>query len=180
MTIITAPMIDAAEYVIDTKGAHASIEFKTGHLGYSYLTGRFNTFEGGFSYDPQKPEASTVTVNIDTQSVDSNHEKRDQHLRSADFLDVQKYPKASFVSSSVKVNSDGSMDIAGDLTLHGITKQIVIKTKKIGEGKDPWGGYRAGFTGNAQIMMKDFGIAYNLGPAATTIDLTLNVEGIRQ
>jgi polyisoprenoid-binding protein YceI len=95
----------AADYVIDTKGAHASINFAIKHLGYSVLTGRFDNFSGEFSYDPAKPEASTVNVTIDTTSVNSNHAERDKHLRSADFLNVEKFPKATFVSKKIVLES---------------------------------------------------------------------------
>lgn len=76
---------NAADYVIDTKGAHASINFKVNHLGYSYIKGRFNKFDGEFSYDPANIAASSVVVNVDTRSLDSNHAERDKHIRSADF-----------------------------------------------------------------------------------------------
>ena len=85
----------AADYVIDTKGAHASINFKISHLGYSFIQGRFNTFDGQFSYDPSNIEASSIVVNVDTTSLDSNHAERDKHIRSADFIDASKYSTAN-------------------------------------------------------------------------------------
>ena len=135
----------AAEYQIDTKGAHAAINFKIKHLGYSWLSGRFNHFGGDFSYDTAKPESSNISVSIDTKSIDSNHAERDKHLRGEDFLNVSKYPKASFVSSSFDVSDPMHAVVSGDFTLHGVTKKISFPVEKVGEGKDPWGGYRAGF-----------------------------------
>lgn len=171
----------ADNYTIDTKGAHASINFSIKHLGYSILTGRFDTFSGEFSYDPAKPEASTVNVTIDTNSVNSNHAERDKHLRSADFLNVEKFPKATFVSKKVVVGSDkNEFDIIGDLTLNGVTKSVTIDVEKIGEGKDPWGSYRAGFEGETEIKLKDFNIKMDLGPASQVVKLQLNVEGIKK
>ena len=85
---------NAADYVIDTDGAHAFVTFKIKHLGYSWLLGRFNTFDGGFSYDAAAPEKSEIEVVIDTASLDSNHADRDKHLKGSDFLDVNKFPKA--------------------------------------------------------------------------------------
>ena len=172
----------AADYVIDTKGAHASINFQVQHLGYSWLLGRFNNFNGDFSYDPKNVEASSINVTIDTTSVDSNHAERDKHLRSSDFLEVEKYPEAKFVSKRISDIDDGGeeFDIVGDLTLHGVTKEITIEVEKVGEGKDPWGGYRVGFEGEAEIRMKDFGITKDLGPASQVVELTLHIEGIRQ
>lgn len=171
----------ADTYVIDTKGAHASINFAIKHLGYSVLTGRFDAFSGEFTYDPAKPEASTVNVSIDTGSVNSNHAERDKHLRSPDFLNVEKFPKATFVSKKIVLDDDkDEFDIVGDLTLNGVTKSITIEVEKIGEGKDPWGGYRAGFSGETTITLKDFNVKMDLGPASQTVQLELEVEGIKK
>jgi polyisoprenoid-binding protein YceI len=170
----------ADKYAIDTKGAHASINFSIKHLGYSYLTGRFNNFSGDFTYDPKDVAASTINVTIDTTSVDSNHAERDKHLRSADFLNVDKFPKATFVSKKIVVDEDGEFDIVGDLTLNGVTKSITIDVEKVGEGKDPWGGYRVGFEGETEFALKDFNITKDLGPASQTVKLELHVEGIKQ
>jgi polyisoprenoid-binding protein YceI len=171
----------ADNYTIDTKGAHASINFSIKHLGYSFLTGRFDTFSGEFSYDPTKPEASTINVTIDTNSVNSNHAERDKHLRSADFLNVEKFPKATFVSKKVVVGNDkNEFDIVGDLTLNGVTKSVTIDVEKVGEGKDPWGGYRVGFEGETEIKLKDFNVKMDLGPASQVVKLELHVEGIKK
>ena len=172
--------LNAAEYIIDTKGAHAFINFKIKHLGYSWLTGRFNTFDGSFNYDANKPNESKVMIDIDTTSFDSNHAERDKHIRSADFLNVNRYPQAKFSSTQIKDQGDGKLQVKGDLTLHGVTKPIVIDADKIGEGKDPWGGYRVGFSGTTQIRLGDFGIPEKLGPASRDVYLELHIEGIRK
>ncbi|NMP17484.1 YceI family protein [Thalassotalea sp. Y01] len=166
----------AADYEIDYQGAHASINFKVKHLGYSWLTGRFNKFDGQFSYDEKNIEASKITVNIDTASVDSNHAERDKHLRDTDFLDVSKFTNAKFVSKKVMDMGDGKLKIIGDITLQGITKELIIDAEKIGEGDDPWGGYRAGFAGTTSIAMKDFGYKMDFGE----IIFDLHIEGIRK
>ncbi|MEW6765506.1 MAG: YceI family protein [Pseudomonadota bacterium] len=167
-------------YVIDTKNAHAFIQFKISHLGYSWVIGRFNTFAGGFSYDPRNPAASKVDVSIDTASIDSNHAERDKHLRSDDFLDVGKYPKASFVSTGYSEGAGGQGQLKGELTLHGVTRPVVIETRMIGHGKDPWGGYRRGFEGTTTLKLKDYGIKKDLGPASQEVELFLSIEGVRQ
>jgi len=177
---IPATTAQAADYVIDTKGAHAFVQFRVQHLGYSWLYGRFNTFGGEFSYDETNPEASQISVTIDTTSVDSNHAERDKHIRSADFLDVATYPEAKFISTGVKMNSDGSAKLMGNFTLHGVTKPIVIDVHKMGEGKDPWGSYRAGFQGATTITMADYGMTTDLGPASTKAEIILTVEGVRK
>lgn len=178
--LLTAQMVSAENYVIDTKGSHASINFKIPHLGYSFVTGRFNKFSGTFNYDEKNPSASKVSVEIDTSSVDSNHAERDKHLRSGDFFEVSKYSKASFVSSSYEDKGNGKGMIKGDLTLHGVTKSVVIDVMQVGAGKDPWGGFRRGFVGTTKIALKDYGINFNLGPASKEVEISLNVEGIRK
>lgn len=166
-------------FVIDTDRAHASIAFRIKHLGFSWLTGRFDDFNGTFTFDAKKPENSTVKVEIDTKSVNTNHAERDKHLRGKDFLNVSKYPTATFESTGIKLNGDAAT-ITGKLTLHGVTKEIEIAAAPVGGGEDPWGGYRQGFTGTTQLALKDFGIDYDLGPASQVVDMTLDIEGIRQ
>ncbi len=170
----------AADYAIDTDGAHASINFRVKHLGYSWLVGRFDKFSGIFSFDPEKPEASKVTVEIDTASVNSNHARRDKHLRSGDFLDVDKFPKARFVSSKIAKTGATTGVITGNLTLRGVTREVAIQAEHIGGGKDPWGGFRNGFSGTTSFKLADFGVPRDLGPASKTVELTLHVEGVRK
>lgn len=172
--------IHAANYKIDVKGSHAFITFKIKHLGYSWLLGRFNSFDGEFTYDAAQPESSSISVLIKTASVDSNHAERDKHLRGEDFLHVEKFPEAKFVSKEFKVIDADNAIVTGNFTLHGVTKEISFPVMKIGEGKDPWGGYRAGFTGKTELTLADYGINYNLGPASTKVEIELNIEGIRQ
>jgi len=174
-----ADTAQAADYVIDSKGAHASITFRIKHLGYSWVTGRFDKFTGNFTFDEKAPADSKVKVMIDTSSVNTNHAERDKHVRSGDFLDVGKFPNASFESTSMKVTGKSAV-MNGKLTLHGVTRDIAINVEHIGGGKDPWGGFRQGFTGNTKITLADYGINYNLGPDAKELELMLNVEGIRQ
>ena len=169
----------AATYDIDDKGAHAFIQFKVSHLGYSWLLGRFNTFDGTFTYDEKNPSASSVQVTIDTNSVDSNHALRDKHLRSKDFLMTGRYPEAKFVSTSFTENGN-DIEVKGKFTLHGVTKDIVLKGKHIGAGKDPWGGLRRGFEAWTTIKMKDYGFLMDLGPASQEVQLYFSIEGIRQ
>lgn len=169
----------AADYAIDKEGQHAFINFKISHLGYSWLYGTFKDFDGSFSFDAKAPEASKVSVKINTASLDSNHAERDKHLRSADFLNTSKNPTSTFESTSVKSTGEGTADITGNLTLNGVTKPVVIKAKFLGEGKDPWGGYRAGFEGGTTLKLEDFNIK-GPGPASQEVELILSVEGIRQ
>jgi polyisoprenoid-binding protein YceI len=180
LSLLAAAPLQAENYNIDTKGAHAFIQFRIQHLGYSWLYGRFNDFGGSFSYDEKNPAAAQIKVDIDPASVDSNHAERDKHLRGEDFLYVDKFPKAGFVSTSYSENGDGSALLKGDLTLRGVTRPVTIQVEQIGHGDDPWGGYRRGFQGTTQIALADFGIPFDLGPASRNVELELSVEGIRQ
>jgi polyisoprenoid-binding protein YceI len=170
----------ADNYVIDTKGGHASINFRVKHLAYSWLYGRFNDFSGTFTYDEENPSNSTVQIEIKTASVDSNNAERDKHLRNKDFLDVEKFPTATFKSTAYKETGFNTSELSGDFTLKGVTKPITFKVERIGNGPDPWGGYRRGFLAETKIALKDYGINFDLGPAARNVELTLAIEGIRK
>jgi polyisoprenoid-binding protein YceI len=180
LAVTVGAFAEKETYKIDTSGAHAAVQFKIKHLGYSWLTGRFNTFDGTFAYDPSNPSDANVSVTIKTDSLDSNHAERDKHLRSGDFLNVSDFPEAKFTSTRVAVNGEGEGTIYGNLTLHGVTKEIAIDAKLVGRGDDPWGGYRAGFEGTTSIALKDIGIDYNLFPSTTHVEISLFVEGVRQ
>lgn len=173
--IAAATPAPAAEYRIDL--AHSFVQFRTQHLGFSWLIGRFNRFEGAFEYDAGGPR--NIRVELDAASVDSNHAERDKHLRSADFLDTDNHPRAVFTSVGYDGDANAG-ELRGELQLHGVTRPIVISMRKIGEGDDPWDGYRVGFEGRATITRSDFGIDYNLGPMAETVELSLYIEGIRK
>jgi len=172
----------AADYKVDIKGMHAAIQFKISHLGTSWLLGRFDDFSGEFNFDADKPSESKVKITVETKSVNSNHAERDKHLRGKDFLNVDEFPQATFVSDSFTLNADNSGVVTGKFKLHGVEKTVTINIKKVGEGKDPWGGYRAGFEGNITLTLADFGIntAKKLGAASATLDLMIYLEGVRK
>ncbi len=169
----------AADYKVDVKGAHAFVQFKIKHLGYSWLLGRFNTFDGSFSYDEKSPNNAKISIKIETKSIDSNHAERDKHLKGKDFLNVSSFPKATFTSSNIKFSDDKNAIVTGEFTLKGVTKTISFPVVKIGEGQDPWGGHRAGFSGTTSLKLADYGITYNLGPASTHVEMALHIEGVR-
>lgn len=178
LSIAVATSAFGETYKIDTEGAHASINFETSHLGYAIIAGRFDSFDGTFEYDAANPAAGSVSITIDASSINSNHAARDNHLRSGDFFDVETHPTANFTSTGIEVSGDTSAVITGDLTIRGITKSVQLDSTFIGEGKDPWGGYRAGFKGSTTIQLGDFGMDGMLGNAP--VNLSLFVEGIRQ
>lgn len=178
-----APAASAADYTIDTRGAHAFIQFRTKHLGYSWLYGRFNTFSGEFTYDEKSPEKNSISVDIDVTSIDSNHAERDKHLRGKKYLNTDEFPKASFVSTKWVPKEGAMSELHGDFTLHGVTNPVVIDVEYIGGGPDPWGGFRQGFEGRLTINPADYGMARilkSLGPTAAEVELFLTVEGIKK
>jgi len=171
---------DVERYVIDTDGQHAFIQFRIPHLGFSWLYGRFNDFEGEFTFDPDNPENSTVNVKVETPSIDTNHERRDEHLRNEDFLTVSEYPEAEFESTAFTPLGDDRYRLEGNLNFMGKTREVAIDVTEIGAGEDPWGGFRRGFEGTTSLTLADWGIDYDLGPSAREVELTLSIEGIRQ
>ncbi|MES4613443.1 MAG: YceI family protein [Ewingella sp.] len=177
--LLAAGSATAANYKIDKEWQHAFIEFRIKHLGYSWLYGSFNDFDGGFTFDEKDPSADKVNVTINTTSVFTNHAERDKHLRSDEFLNVTKHPQATFTSTSVTKEGDG-LAVTGDLTLNGVTKPVTLQAKLLGQGKDPWGGYRAGFEAAGNIKLKDYGITTDLGPASQEVELIISVEGVQE
>ena len=178
LTILVGAMssVHAADYIVDTEGGHAGINFKFKHLGISWLTGEFRNFEGTFTYDPENVEASSAEVEIDVTSLDSNHELRDGHMLSERFLNAEAFPHAKFVSTSVVDKGHGNMKVRGNFTLHGVTKEIAIEATEVGAGDDPWGGYRVGLEGTAILDMRDFDYQ-SFGPTHL-VELLLYVEGV--
>jgi len=166
----------ASDYKVD--GAHTFVEWRVQHLGYSWLYGRFNDISGDFSWDESNPSAAVINIEIDTASLDSNHALRDKHLRGKKFLNVKQFPKATFVSTGFTGDAKGGT-LSGDFTLHGVTKRISFDVEKLGQGPDPWLGYRAGFIAKTVIDRRDYGIDEVLGPMSNLVELELAVEGVR-
>lgn len=175
---LTLPvLVQAASYTIDP--SHSFVKFETSHLGVSKLSGRFNKIVGKLMFDPAAGDGSqSVEVSIDTNSLDTNWADRDKHLRSGDFFNVEKFTNATFKSTKFSGDASGGT-LTGTLTFLGVSKNIEFPITKIGEGKDPWGGYRVGFEGIYKMTRKDFGMDFNLGPAAELVDVTLQIEAIK-
>lgn len=175
--LLSGSAAQAAEFKIDPD--HSFVRFKIQHLGYSWMWGGFNDVSGDFDYDPADPGDAGIDLTIQTASVDTNHAERDKHIRGSDFLDVEQYPTATFKSTKFTPNGTGGT-LEGELTLHGVTRPIDIEVEKIGEGPDPWGGYRAGFLGRTTLSRADFGMRYDLGPKSESMEFELGIEGIRK
>lgn len=181
-TAIALPAQATETYKFDIKGQHAFIQFKVKHLGYSWLIGNFNTFDGSFTYDEQNPANNTVDASVDVASVFSNHAERDKHLRSADFFDVAEYSTATFKSSKYEKIDATHGKLTGTLKLRGVEKVVTFNVEQIGAGDDPWGGFRRGFTGTTTLHLSDYGMPFapKLGPASENVELSFSIEGLRQ
>ena len=166
--------------------SHSAIAFSVRHMVVSKTRGRFTKWSGQLRFDAENPVVSSVEVTIDPASIDTADGQRDAHLRSADFLDVEKFPTASFRSTKVEESDSGRYRITGDLTVHGVTKSVVLDVTYEGSGKDPWGGERAGFSGSTSIDRKDFGLRWNQALetggvlVGDKVELMLEIEAVKE
>ena len=149
---------DPFVYTIDT--GHAEVGFKVRHFTVSYVRGKFNSFEGKIRYNPENLADSGVKVKIDAGSIDTDHDQRDEHLRSADFLEVENHPTITFKSTKVE-KSDGGMTVTGDLTMRGVTKEVSIPFEMVGPITDPLGLQRMGIEGSLTIDRRDWGLEWS-------------------
>ena len=141
--------------------SHTSVGFTVRHL-ISKVRGSFGSLAGTIELDEADVRRSSVTVEIDAASVDTREPKRDAHLRSADFFDVEQHPKLTFVSTEVVADGDGKVtQVIGDLTIHGITRRVTLEVEDLGRARDPWGNDKLAFEARTQVDRKDFGLAWN-------------------
>jgi len=183
LALLLLPLLSwAADYSIDP--AHSEVSFKIRHMGISKVNGRFDEFSGEFSFDSEHPENSRVNASISLSSVDTDNPKRDDHLRSPDFFDIEKYPTMSFSGSGVSQASEESFKLTGELTLHGVTKPVLLDVALNGLVTDPWGNERVGFSATTRIDRRDFDLKWtqNLGTGelvvGNTVSISLEIEGV--
>ena len=173
----------AGTYSLD-KG-HSTIEFVGRHLMITKVRGRFTEFDGQIAIGDE-PADSSVEVTIDVASVESSDEKRDGHLRSPDFLDVENYPTITFRSTKVDMGRDGRVEVTGDLTVKGVTRPVTLDVEFDGAQADPWGGQRLGFSAHTEIDRENWGLTWNVALetggvlVGKKIRLELNVEAVKQ
>jgi len=181
--LFIVPNLYAANYTIDVP--HTQIHFSVAHLMVFKVRGNFTDFSGEIDIDTNNKTLVSAQATIDATSIDTRNKKRDDHLRSADFFDVAKYPEISFISKSVNGNGD-NITVVGDLTIKGITKEITLKGSFAGVAKDPWGNNRAGFAATGEVDRREFGLTWNKALEAggvvvgDTITIGLEVESIAQ
>jgi polyisoprenoid-binding protein YceI len=177
--LATSPAL-ADAYKLD--GSHTASTFAVKHLLISTVRGEFTKTEGSVTIDPADVTKSSVEATIDAASVNTRDEKRDGHLKSPDFFDVAKFPKITFKSTKVEKAGEGKLKVAGDLTIHGVTKAVVLDvTGPSAEVKDPYGNIRRGLSATTTVNRKDFGVSY--GPDAVVSDavsITIDAELLKQ
>ena len=175
--------MSSATWTIDT--SHSTVHFVARHMVIAKVRCGFKAFSGTVELDEADMTKSTVSVSIDAASIDTAEEKRDAHLKSADFFDVEKFPTLSFKSKSITKSGDG-YKVAGELTMHGVTKDVVLDANFEGKGKDPWGGERVAFAAKTSVNREDFGLKWNQVLEAggllvsNKIEIELEVEAIKQ
>jgi polyisoprenoid-binding protein YceI len=145
-------------YSIDK--AHSEATFQVRHL-LTKVRGRFSDFDGAIEYDEENPERSSVNVTIQAASLDTSERDRDTHLRSADFFEVEKFATLTFTSAAITRKGSDGFDVAGDLTIHGVTRPVAFDVTLLGKAKDPWGNERIAFEAEATINRKDYGLLWN-------------------
>ena len=164
--------------------AHTAVEFSAKHLMISTVKGRITDIEGTIHTDERNPRNSSVEVTLKAASLDTRTDQRDQHLRSADFLDVEKYPEIKFRSTRIEGEKD-SFKLTGDLTIRDVTKPITLDVEFEGSTRDPWGGERVGFSAKGKLDRRDFGLTWNQAletggvVVGNDIKISLEVEAVK-
>ncbi len=167
-------------------GAHAEVAFAVKHLMIATVRGRFGAVTGTVELDETNPSKSTVDVSVDVRSIDTRQEQRDNHLRSADFFDVDNHPTMRFVGKRIEGDVNGTFRIIGDLTIRGISQEITLDVAAEGRVRDPWGNDRAGFSASGKISRSAFGLTWNqvleAGGVAVgdEVRLSIDVELVHQ
>jgi polyisoprenoid-binding protein YceI len=170
----------------DIDVAHSAIHFHVRHMVISKVHGRFARWAGAIQLDPQDLTRSSVEVTIDAASIDTQVADRDAHLRSADFLDVARYPQLAFRSTRIEKVAGAGYRVTGQLELHGVTREVVLDAEFAGTGKDPWGNERAGFSARTSLDRRDFGLVWNAALEAggvlvgEKVEITIELEAVKQ
>lgn len=161
--------------------AHTQIFFAVNHLGFSTSRGKFTEFDGGFVFDRADPAKSSVNVTIKTASVDMSDKPWEDHLKNADFFDVEKFPDMTFKSTAIEVTGENTANITGDLTILGVTKPVTLEVVHNKSDKHPFGDkYVSGFSAKASIKRSDFGMNYGLPVIGDDVGIEIQVEGVRE
>lgn len=178
LALVLAPASAFAAETYEIDAAHTSIVFKISHLGFSHTFGMFPDVKGSLTFDEADAKANSIAVTVNAASVNTMNAGRDDHLRNADFFDVEKHQEISFKSTAWKKTGDGEYEVTGDLTLLGNTKPVTFTAKELGSGKGMKGETRRGFETTFSIKRSDFGMDKMVGPIGDEVELTVSFEGV--
>lgn len=171
--------VQAAPLHFTLESPHTQIIFNVSHLGFSHSYGKFTGYSGHITFDPEAPAASSVEVSIDAKSLELNDAKWNEHVRGADFIDAEKFPAITFKSTKIDVTGEKTANITGDLTLHGVTKPVVLAATLNKLDKHPMSGKNvAGFSATASLKRSDFGISYGLPNVGDEVNIIIEVETV--
>lgn len=173
-----SPVTAADTYQLDT--SHSYILFRIKHFGIGYSYGGFQNPTGKLVIDDNAPTNNEVEIEVQSKTVSTWFEKRDNHIKSPDFLNVSKYPIVSFKSRSVRKTGQDQYEIAGDLIFLGKKRPLTITAIQTGKGKDPWGSHRIGYETTFTIKRSEFGMTFMMGGLSDEVQLTVSVEGVRR
>lgn len=183
LSLLGALAWSSASFAADTYNvdvAHSSAIFRIKHLSASWFYGRLNDIAGTVVFDDADPTKTAIDITIKADSVDTNNEKRDTHLKSPDFFDAAQFPTMTFKSKKVVAKSGNTLTATGDLTMHGVTKEISFDFERTGTGKDPWGGTRSGAEAIINIKRSDFGIGKQPDGLGDEVRLIISLEGVKK
>lgn len=176
-----AHAVEVDEYQYSFDPVHTQIMFEVDHLGFSLSHGRFTKFSGGFHFDEDAPEKSTVDITIDTNSIYMNSSEWENHLKNADFFNVAVFPQMTFKSTSVVKTGDRTASVTGDLTLLGVTKPVTLDVTFNKAGIHPYNkNYICGFSVKGGLKRSDFGMNFGLPGIGDDVKLDIEIEGVRQ
>jgi polyisoprenoid-binding protein YceI len=178
LLVLATNLVNNNAYSVDN--SHSSVIFRIKHLNVSYTYGRFNQIAGTFLFDEADASKSSLSIEIKTDSLDSNSPDRDKHLKSPDFFNVKQFPTSTFKSTAVKATEAGKYEVTGDLTICGVTKPVTFTLTKTGEGDSPFKDHRFGFETNLVIKRGDFGIKFMPELLEDNVWLLISVEGVRK
>ncbi|MBD3299472.1 MAG: hypothetical protein GF341_12510 [candidate division Zixibacteria bacterium] len=186
LALLATSVVRAEPQTYQLDQAHSSVGFCVRHMAISKVCGKFNEFEGSFTVDPKDSSSWSCQAIIQTASIDTDNQKRDEHLRSVDFFQADSFPTITFNSTKIEPRGDGKFDVHGNLTIRGTTKPVTLEGEFVGKVNDPWGNERMGFTLSGEINRMDYGVSWDnvleTGGLVVShnVDLNIDAQGVRK
>ncbi len=180
LSLLFAASSSRAAEVFTVDPVHSSVLFRVKHFDAGYIYGRFNLFSGTFAFDDKNPADCKLEIEVKIDSIDSANADRDKHLKGPDFFSAKEFPTMSFKATSMKAGDEKNYEVTGDLTIHGVTKQVTVKLERIGTVKDPRSGKpRTGWETTFTIKRSDFGMKYGVPAIGDEVRVIVAIEGVQ-